>query len=288
MRYWIISFILLTMSCEQNKKIEVQGHRGCKGLLPENSLPAFKKAIELGVETLEMDIVISRDEKVVVSHEAFMNHKICKDPLGDPISENSEKEHNLFKMDYEKIKAYDCGTAFHPDFPNQELIQVRKPLLSEVFELAEGMNPEIKYNIELKSAPELVDEFCPKPEIFVRLVLELIDADQFDHRINLQSFDLTILEEIKKQRPEMAVALLVDEDEDIELKLGKLSFKPEIISPNFKLLSHKMVNDYQNSGFQVIPWTVNEEDDMLEMMSFQVDAIITDYPGRLIEILKGK
>ena len=119
----------------------------------------------------------------------------------------------------------------------------------------------------------------------MELVLDEINKHRMFNRVNLQSFDVTILEVIKKQAPEMKVALLVDENETIENKLSKLSYPPEIISPYFKLLTTETVKAYQTKGFQIIPWTVNKEDDMKQMILWQVDGIITDYPNRLIEIL---
>ena len=104
------------MGCNSKRKIDVQGHRGCRGLYPENSLIGFQKAIELGVQTLELDVVISKDNKVVVSHEPFMNHEIALDAFGNEILETNEKQFNLYHMPYDSIKLYDCGTKIHPRF----------------------------------------------------------------------------------------------------------------------------------------------------------------------------
>ncbi len=285
-RFFVYVFtVLLLFSCEETMKhIEVHGHRGCRGLLPENSLPAFEKAIELGVDVLEMDVVVSKDDVVVVSHEPFLNHEICLDLDGNEIPKEKEKDYNLYKMTFEEIQQFDCGTKFHPRFPAQEKIAVFKPALEQVFELAEKLNPEIKYNIELKAQPGYDEVYTPIPSEFVALVLKLINEYDLTQRTNLQSFDLRILEEIKKQQPNMKQALLVDENEVIEDKLEQLSFKPEIISPYYKLLNASVVKNYQDQGFQIIPWTVNEREELEEMLSFQVDAIITDYPDLLIQL----
>ncbi|MEM6803094.1 MAG: glycerophosphodiester phosphodiesterase family protein [Bacteroidota bacterium] len=123
---------------EQSKiSMDVQGHRGCRGLLPENTLPAFAKAIEIGVNTLEMDVVISKDKQVLLSHEPFLSHEICVGPEGEEISEENEREWNLYKMDYEQIKECDCGSKAHKRFPDQEKMAVHKPLLKEVILAAE-------------------------------------------------------------------------------------------------------------------------------------------------------
>jgi glycerophosphoryl diester phosphodiesterase len=284
----IITFgiFISLISCNSPHSIDVQGHRGCRGLFPENSLPAFEKAIDLGVNTLELDLAISKDKKVVVSHEPYINKLFCLNTLGNEITLEEEKIYNLFKMNYQEIKAFDCGTKSYARFPDQQKIKIYKPLLSEVFELAKAKNSNVKFNIEIKADPKYDTIYTPKPKEFVRLVLDVIEQYGVFESTNLQSFDLRILEEIKKQSPEMRLALLVDDNETIEGKLSKLSFMPEIISPYFKLLDAETINTYQLKEIQIIPWTVNLEKDMQLMIDYQVDGIITDYPDLLIEVLE--
>ena len=275
------------MNCNQTA-VDIQGHRGCRGLLPENSLPAFKKAIELGVNTLEMDLAISKDHKVVVSHEPFISRTYCLDLNGEAISKEDDLKYNLYQMDYDSIKLFDCGSKFHKRFPNQEKMKVYKPLLSEVFSLSDEINPEIKYNIEIKAKPEYDNIYTPTPKEFVNLVLNEIEKYEVFERTNLQSFDIRILEEIKRQAPKMKVALLIDENELIDIKLKELSFKPEIISPYYKLLTKAKVKSYQNENYKVIPWTVNKIKDMQLILDFKVNGIITDYPDKLISVIPMK
>lgn len=278
----ILILVISLMSCNIEKQLDIQGHRGCRGLYPENSLPAFDKAIEHGVTTLELDIAITKDKKVVVSHEPFMSRTICFNPEGDEIPEDMDMKYNLYEMTHNEIKQFDCGTKFHPTYPDQKKLKTYKPLLSEVFELAKTKNPDIKFNIEIKSKPEYYGIYTPQPDEYVKIVLDEIEESGLFSNVNLQSFDLVILEEIKKQSPIMPVALLVDEDETIVTKLEKLSYKPEIISPYFKLLTSEIINEYHAQNYLIIPWTVNEEQDLLKMLRWNVDGIITDYPDRLI------
>ncbi|WP_179351725.1 glycerophosphodiester phosphodiesterase family protein [Winogradskyella vidalii] len=275
------------MSCTtKNTEIDIQGHRGFRGLFPENSIPAFDKAIDIGVHTLELDVVISKDNKVVVSHEPYMNPVICYDVKGGIIPDALATEFNLYQMNYEEIKQFDCGSKIHPIYPLQEKIKTYKPLLSEVFDLVKTKQSDVKFNIEIKSDPSYYGIFTPHPKAYVALVLELITQEEMLSRVTLQSFDVAILEEVKKQAPEIELALLVEGNETIEGKLETLSFKPEIISPYFKLLSANAVKEYQSKAYKVIPWTINEEKDIRDMITLQVDGIITDYPNRLIDILK--
>jgi len=188
-------------------------------------------------------------------------------------------------MSHNEIKTFDCGSKFHPEYPKQIKVKSYKPLLKEVFDLVKSENPDIKINIEIKSMPAYYDLYTPQPKKYVAIILSEIIEHHMFNRVNLQSFDLAILEEIKKQSPEMKVALLVDDNETIKDKLAELSYKPEIISPYFKLLTLQKVLDYQEKKYQIIPWTVNNKDDLELMIEWQVDGIITDYPNELIKLL---
>ena len=287
MRYFYLVFSFMVLStCNSNPKIDVQGHRGCRGLLPENTLLAFQKAIDLGVNTLEMDLVISKDKKVVVSHDPYMNHEIALDLNGYEISEADEKSYILYEMPYDSIKMYDCGSKPHPRFPNQKKQKVHKPLLAEVIDLVEVQTQySIHYNIEIKSLPLWDNQFTPKVEEFVALVLKVINEKGISNRVTLQSFDVRALEEIKRVAPQITTSLLVDEFESINDKLKFLSFKPEIISPYFKLIDASIVKNLHSDGYKVIPWTLNEQKDIKDMIDFHVDGIISDYPDVVIQLL---
>lgn len=285
LRFKLFVLLILTMSYATNNKIDVQGHRGCRGLMPENTLPAFQKAIELGVTTLELDIAITNDQEVVVSHEPFMSRTICLDSTGNEIPEALDKSYNLYEMTHDQIKLFDCGLKFHEGYPEQEKLRTYKPLLSEVFQLVKELGAEVNFNIEIKSKPEYYGVYTPEPKLYVELVLNEVEASGMSGQTNLQSFDLRILEEIKLQAPSMPVALLIDANESIGQKLKQLSYKPEIISPHYLLLTQKSVKNYKKLGYLVIPWTVNKKVDMIRLIDWNVNGIITDYPDRLLELL---
>lgn len=267
------------------KTINVQGHRGCRGLMPENTIEAFLKAIDLGVHTLELDVAVSKDNIVVVSHEPFISRKYCLDLEGNEIAKGFDKMHNLYQMTFEDIKQFDCGSKFYPKFPEQKKIKTYKPSLDEVINICKQKNSKIKFNIELKARPKYDAIYTPKPKEFVELVLDVVNKNHAFKETNLQSFDLRVLEEIKKQSPKMMVALLVNEDETIREKLERLSFTPNIISPYFKILDFETVKNLQSNNFKVIPWTVNKIEVLQKMIDFNVDGIITDYPDRLFLLL---
>ena len=266
--------------------LDIQGHRGCRGLLPENTIQAFIKALEIGVTTLEMDVVISKDGQVVVSHEPLLNPEICLDTLGNLIT---DQNHNLYQMDYEQIAKCDCGSKGHPRFPEQQSMSSSKPLLSDVIKAVEWhiksyTQLEVDYNIEIKSTKEGDGVYHPNPEVFSTIVYELIDRYLPMERVVLQSFDFRVLQYWHKKYPKVRLAALVENEKSIATNLANLGFLPNIYSCDYQLLSQENVNELHQKGIKVIPWTVNEKEKMETLVSWGVDGLITDYPNRAEEL----
>lgn len=263
-----------------------QGHRGSRGLMPENSIPAFKKALDQGVTTLELDVVISKDQQVVVSHEPFFSADICLDSAGREISKKEEKNYNIFQYTYDQIKGFDCGSKGNARFPQQQKMKVYKPLLSEVFAEMEKYRkeknlPTFAYNIEIKSMPETDGIFHPAPQQFSDLVYEVISEQADLSKITLQSFDFRVLKYWHQTYPKVRLAALVENKKTVEENLQQLGFTPQIYSPHYKLLpSKEEVDKIRNKGMMLIPWTVNEVESMRILKAWGVDGIITDYPDR--------
>src|SRR6478735_9363012 len=130
---------------------DIQGHRGCRGLLPENTITAFTKALLMGVTTLEFDLVISKDKQVVVSHDTFFHHEITMMVDGEDVTEDNQQQFNLYEMKYADIKEIDVGMKRHPRFSSQAKVPAVKPLLKELIETSERLSSKIKYNGEIKS-----------------------------------------------------------------------------------------------------------------------------------------
>jgi glycerophosphoryl diester phosphodiesterase len=271
-------------------KIEVQGHRGERGYFPENSLPGFISSVNKGADVLELDVVISKDKKVVVSHEPFMSSLYMLTSEGDSIPKESEQSYNFYNMTYDSIKQFDAGSKGNPLFPNQKKMSTYKPLLSEVIDSVENhvqahnLEP-VRYNIELKSIPSLYGIYQPQPEEFVTLVMQVIQEKGIEDKMNLQSFDPVILNVLRKKYPEIKVAYLVS-GEGIQKNLALLDFKPEIYSPQYSFIKNQQfVDSIKILDMKLIPWTVNEKEAILEMIRMKVDGIITDYPDRVLEEL---
>ncbi|MFN7438081.1 MAG: glycerophosphodiester phosphodiesterase family protein [Bacteroidota bacterium] len=276
-------------------KFDVQGHRGARGLKPENTIPAFLTALDYGVTTLELDVVITKDKKVVVSHEPWMFSGICLTPNGNTISEKDEKRYNIYELTYEEVKKFDCGSIGNARFPEQEKIKISKPLLSDVIVAAEThiksyTRYEVDYNIEIKSEKELYGKFQPYPEEFSDLVFNLIDQYLPLDRVVIQSCDFKVLQYFHEKYPQVRMAALVENEKSAEANLKELGFIPSIYSPYFRLLDNNTVKELKTKvvssdekkprNMRVIPWTVNEEKDMLALKGMGVDGFITDYPNR--------
>ena len=216
----------------------VVGHRGCRGLLPENTIDGFIEAIRLGVDAVELDIIVSRDKEIVVSHEPFMSRITCLKPDGTAISIKEDEQYNLFKMSYKEIQAFDCGLKEHPKFPNQIKIPAYKPLLVEAIIACEAFSKQhqmkqITYVVEIKSKPDFYNVFFPEPKEHVQLILKALKFFQLGDRLILKSFDVNILNEIKRQSPKTKTSLLINKEESIDKKLQKVNFTPEILGPYY-------------------------------------------------------
>ena len=290
-----ISFLMLCMvlSCSSSvdySKLDIQGHRGCRGLLPENTIPAFIKALEYGVSTIELDVIISGDGQVVVSHEAYMNHEICTKPNGEAVKIEEESKYNLYGMSIDSIQTFDVGMKLHPRFSEQEKIKVVKPLLISAIDSIEDYIKKhsiapIQYNIEIKSTKMGDDRFHPKPYQFVELVMGVVSSKGLENRTIIQSFDFRVLKVMNELYPEMPCAALIETDIAPQEILDKLGFKPEVYSPDYKLITKEWLSFCKNEKIKLIPWTVNSKKDLEKVLKMGVDGIITDYPNRLVEVL---
>lgn len=266
-----------------------QAHRGGRGIMPENSLPAFQNALKIGVTTLELDVVISKDKQVVVSHEPFFSDEICLDAQGHSLSRDKAK-YNIYQLTYDEIKLYDCGSKGNKNFPEQQKQPTRKPLLSEVLQMAEQYCkeknlPPVYYNIEIKSTPDGDKVFHPEVAEFSDLTYQVIKQTIPLERLILQCFDFRVLKYWKNKYPDVTLAALVSNIQSVEKNLEDIGFTPQIYSPYYKLiLSKAKVEEIHKFGMKLIPWTINEVADMQKFKDWGVDGIITDYPNRIKEI----
>ena len=282
--------LILLSSCKKEIDFDLQGHRGYRGLYPENSIQGFKKSLEIGVNTLELDVVISADKKVIVSHEPWISHHICIDSIGNKISDNKYL-YNLYSMGYNDIRKFDCGIIGNNQFLEQNKISTFKPTLNNAIKIIEdyATDNQIKlpnYNIEIKSNPSTDSLFHPGVKEFSDLVVSVIESHDIFDRVTIQSFDFRILRYINQRYPHVKLSALVSDNFNPQINLNDLGFYPYAYSPNYKFLKYDDVKFLQNKKIKVIPWTVNSNDDIAKVLGLGVDGIISDYPDRVIKIFE--
>jgi glycerophosphoryl diester phosphodiesterase len=264
---------------------DAEAHRGGRGLLPENTIPAMLHALTLKVTTLEMDAVITSDKKVILSHEPFFNHKITTKPDGGFIEEKEEKNFNIYGMSYAQAEQYDVGIKPHPDFSRQQKIKAVKPLLGKVIDSVEAYVaahrlPLPWYNIETKTNALTDSVFHPAPEEFVQLLMEVIHQKKISGRVIIQSFDPRTLQIIHRLYPAVKTALLIEgyDKRTLDEQLAQLGFIPSIYSPAYKLVNESLLQACHQKNIKVVGWTVNDAAEIARLKAMGIDGIISDYP----------
>jgi glycerophosphoryl diester phosphodiesterase len=302
---WVLTFLVVTCTPPQYKPqgndksgaptllkadFDWQGHRGCRGLLPENSIPAFLKALELGVTTLELDLAVSRDSQLIVSHEPWMNEDICIKADGSAVSKGEGEKLLIWEMTVSEIQQCDCGSRGNPRFKEQKPMRTVKPTLRQVVEAVRKQadflrKPMPLFNIEIKSQPNFDNKRTPSVSTFAKLVFDEIKTLKIEKQSCIQSFDPRALEAIHKLTPNQTTALLVENGDGVHKNLKRLTFKPTIYSPYFILIDKKAVDSCHTRHLKIIPWTVNDTAAMRQLITIGVDGIITDYPDRIFRRL---
>jgi glycerophosphoryl diester phosphodiesterase len=287
----LLSMVVFCSSTFAQGTFDIEGHRGCRGLYPENTIVAFIHAVQLGVNTVETDMQISKDGKIVISHDAFMGANICTKPDGKPVDAADESKYKIYTLTYDEIKKFDCGSRGNAKFPDQQKVSTVKPLLSEVIDtvekyIKEHNLPPVRYNIETKSTVAGDDINHPKPAVFARMVYDLIKQKGVINKCIIQSFDPRTLQEIRKIDPNITTALLVENLKGLKANLKELGFNPTIYSPYYVLVNKKLIRECHRLHIQVLPWTVNDERKMVELKQMGVDGLISDYPDREIKVLR--
>ena len=277
-------FLLLLFLSLKVSAFDWQGHRGARGLYPENTIEAMRVALKYPITTLEFDVIVSKDHQVLLSHEPWLGEEAC---LSLESKEVKEKEINLYQLKYEDIKKFDCGSKPHPRFVVQKKIKATKPLLSEVLTQIESEygTRKITYNIEIKSTVQDEKEgFQPSVPVFTDLVVTAIKAHLPEERFFIQSFDFRVLKYLHQKYPKIRTVALIEEDMPQQNVLKSLGFTPTVFSPYFKFLNKTNIAQWQKLGVKVIPWTVNELSDLKHVKALGVDGIITDYPDRINQV----
>ena len=263
-----------------------QGHRGCRGLMPENTIPAMLHAIDLGVATLEMDIVFTKDSVAILSHEPFFNHEITTQQNGSFIGEKEERQYNIYQMNFAETQQFDVGLKPHPRFAQQKKLAATKPSLANLIDSVEKYIsikklPNIFYNIETKTQPLTDNIFHPAPALFVDRLMKVINEKGIANRVIIQSFDFRTLQYLHQKYPAMQTAMLIEDYDKrgLETQLTALGFIPTIYSPAVELVNEELIKKCHQQHISIIPWTVNDAKKIATLKVMGVDGIISDYPN---------
>lgn len=299
------------MACDQ--AFDIEAHRGGRALLPENTLPAFANALSMGIDTLELDVNVTADREIVISHERGLNPDLARDANGDYVAAPGTP---FIKMRLAEIRTYDVGqirpdSAYARHFPDQRAIPGTPiPTLKELFALVrKSGNGCVRFNIETKIDPNHPDE-SPDPQTFVALLLGLIDAEGFTDRVMIQSFDWRTLQLVQQRAPRIpTVYLTLQRGSAPTIALDKATqwtagFNPAdhggsvprtikaaggaIWSPYFGDVTAALVTEAHGLGLRVVVWTVNKPADMARMIEIGVDGIISDRPDPLRQAVGEK
>ncbi|AOP32692.1 glycerophosphodiester phosphodiesterase [Leptospira tipperaryensis] len=282
--------------------LDLQGHRGARGLKPENTWPAFEEAIRQGMTTLELDTVLTKDKKIIIHHDSETNPVICQKKDGTEILSQS-----LYELTLAELKQLDCGTKKNPKYPEQTPVPGTELItIEEFFSLvakSEKQFPQkakLKFNIETKFPN---DDKAQLPtgiaEEHVNLLVQAVDKAKVTDRTTIQSFYLPALPIVKEKNPKIKTSALFSltyfQGAMMTFGFGNstrknvlekaLEVKADIISPYFLYVTNEFVQEAHSHKIAVIPWTVNERAEMRRLIQAGVDGIITDYPDRLKQTL---
>ncbi|MDQ0639211.1 glycerophosphoryl diester phosphodiesterase [Pedobacter sp. W3I1] len=266
-----------------------EAHRGGRGLMPENTILAMLNAMKIeGITTLEMDTHISKDNKVVVTHDDYLSPAFMLTPEGKDIPATDAKKYPIFGMNYDEIKQFDLGTKYYELFPQQKKEKTHLSLLSD---LIDAVQHDIKthkrkqffYNIETKCSESGDGITNPKPEAFVKLLMDVVIKKKIADFVVIQSFDKRTIQIIHEKYPKMKTSFLVANKKTYEENIADLGFKPFILSPVWQMVNEELVKKAHADGVKIIPWTANTLGDIQKLKALNVDGIISDYPDILVQ-----
>jgi glycerophosphoryl diester phosphodiesterase len=265
----------------------VIAHRGARGAMPENSIPAMKKAIDQGANTVELDVHITRDKQVVVYHDASLNPDYTSTASGEEIPKEKRKDYTLYQMKYDEIKKFDIGSKYYAAFPHQQKFKTYAPLLSELIDSVEAYTrekqiPGVFYLVEIKSNEKTDGVEQPAPAEYMEILMQVLNRKRLGNRLLIQSFDMRPLKVLNQKFASLSLGFLTsDKVKTFSENLALLGFIPAFYNPNQQLVTSELIGECHGKKIKIAPWTVNEESEIKRLKSMGVDGIISDYPNLL-------
>lgn len=273
----------MALASQTAAAFDLQGHRGARGHAPENTLAGFERALAIGVDTLELDVGVTRDGVVVIHHDRRLNPDVARGVDGTWVSAPAP---TIYSLSYAELARYDVGrirpgSDYARRFPHQQPIDgTRIPRLSELWPIA----PRVRFNIETKLVPEAPEETLP-PESFARAVIAEVRRAGVAPRTTIQSFDFRTLAVVQREAPEIRTAYLTSGQRGAAVAKSVHALQGTIWSPDYQDLDPVALAAARGFGLKVIPWTVNEPADIARMLAMNVDGLISDYPDRVRQAL---
>ena len=314
---WVLGLLfslLLSSGATAQTRIDLQGHRGARGLLPENTLPAFERAMALGVTTLELDVVSTQDGVLVISHDPALNPDLTRDNRGQFLQSPGP---DIISLSWAQLQTYDVGqikpgSRYAGNFPEQKSIDgTRIPRLQDLFDRVKVMgNNQVQFAIETKLTPTRPEQ-TPDPESFVRQLLKVINDNGMQARVQIQSFDWRTLQAVQRLAPGLPTVYLTAQLPNLDNIMARsgsdspwtagFQFKAHSTIPRmiqaaggshwssfWRELDAAKVKEAQALGLKVLAWTVNERKAMNELLDMGVDGLITDRPDVAQEVLRAR
>lgn len=268
------------------------GHRGTRGMMPENTIPAMEKGISYGADMVEMDVHITKDGKVIVYHDDSFDPNYTLMPDGSEIDPKQRDKYIFYQMDYTDIRPFIIGIKKYKPYPLQQSVRTYTPLLGELVDSVDRYTkvnklPKVYYLVEIKADEKTDGINQPAPDVFVKKVMEVLAPKKLGDRLIIQSFDKRQIKEVHRQYPNVATGFLIGDNKvSLEQHLQDLGFNPTFYNPHYGMVDAKLVQQCHDRHMLICPWTVNDMTEMKRLRELKVDGIITDFPNYFAELLK--
>jgi glycerophosphoryl diester phosphodiesterase len=284
----LIGLLAITQTKAQKRTVKPpafykEAHRGGRGLMPENTIAAMLNGIKNGANVCELDTYTSGDGLVIVSHDPTVNGTHSLNADGSEISKADSAKSIFHQMKYADIRKFDTGSKPYSAFPRQQKLKTHIPLLADLIDSVEQYTKAkhiapVYYNIELKTSVKNDNVYNDTPQKLADAVMSVIKKKGIANRVHIQSFDIRALQYMKKAYPNVVLSFLVMNNLSIAENIKQLGFYPAIYSPINKLVTADLITYCNHNNMKIIPWTVNEGDELLRFINMGVDGVITDYP----------